>query len=204
MRRGFASGAHELSPHHPRTHVDLAIVLLFLGRVADAHAILTDGVKHAGDNAELHEELAEVLNVEGHAAEAMEQHLKAKLMAGASFETIDQLRGAYRDGGLKPPDAAAIATHVGAPAPVVDRIVRLLLRQKTLVKVDALIFHDEMLKQLKAEVAALKDSTGAGARIDVATFKDRFGVSRKFAIPLLEYLDRERVTRRVGESRVVL
>jgi selenocysteine-specific elongation factor len=38
----------------------------------------------------------------------------------------------------------------------------------------------------------------------VATFKDRYGVSRKFAIPLLEWLDRERVTRRVGDSRVVL
>ena len=42
------------------------------------------------------------------------------------------------------------------------------------------------------------------ARIDVATFKERFGVTRKFAIPLLEYLDRERVTRRVGDARVVL
>jgi selenocysteine-specific elongation factor len=40
--------------------------------------------------------------------------------------------------------------------------------------------------------------------LDVATFKERFDVSRKFAIPLLEYLDRERVTRRVGEGRVVL
>jgi selenocysteine-specific elongation factor len=53
---------------------------------------------------------------------------------------------------------------------------------------------------------ALKTSAGAGgtARIDVATFKERFGVTRKFAIPLLEYLDRERVTRRMGETRVVL
>jgi len=41
-------------------------------------------------------------------------------------------------------------------------------------------------------------------RIDVARFKDLTGVSRKYAIPLLEYLDRERVTRRVGEERVIL
>ena len=66
------------------------------------------------------------------------------------------------------------------------------------------MFHEEALAGLKAEVVALKQSAGAGARIDVATFKEKFGVSRKFAIPLLEYLDRERVTRRVGESRVVL
>jgi selenocysteine-specific elongation factor len=79
-----------------------------------------------------------------------------------------------------------------------------LLRQKTLVRVDALLFHDETLKRLKADVAALKESAGPGARIDVAMFKERYGVSRKFAIPLLEYLDRERITRRVGESRIVL
>jgi selenocysteine-specific elongation factor len=42
------------------------------------------------------------------------------------------------------------------------------------------------------------------AKIDVATFKTLFDVSRKFAIPLLEYLDRERVTRRVGDTRLIL
>ena len=111
---------------------------------------------------------------------------------------------AYRDGGLKPIDATAVTALVGAPAPVVERMLKLLLRQKTLVKLDVLIFHDEALKRLKAEVAALKESAGGVARIDVATFKERFGVSRKFAIPLLEYLDRERVTRRMGDTRVVL
>jgi selenocysteine-specific elongation factor len=44
----------------------------------------------------------------------------------------------------------------------------------------------------------------AQATLDVAAFKERFGVSRKFAIPLLEWLDRERVTRRVGDARVIL
>jgi len=40
--------------------------------------------------------------------------------------------------------------------------------------------------------------------VDVASFKERYGVTRKYAIPLLEYLDRERVTRRAGEARIVL
>jgi selenocysteine-specific elongation factor len=111
---------------------------------------------------------------------------------------------AYRDGALKPPDSAAIAAEAGVPAAVADRVIKLLQRQKVLVRVDTLLFHDEALKRLKAEVAALKASAGAGARIDVAMFKERFGVTRKFAIPLLEYLDRERVTRRMGDSRVVL
>jgi len=71
----------------------------------------------------------------------------------------ERLERAYRDGGLKPSDAAAIASQVGAPAPVIDRMVKLLLRQKTLVKVDALLFHDEALKQLgrRARVEGLVD-----------------------------------------------
>jgi selenocysteine-specific elongation factor len=82
--------------------------------------------------------------------------------------------------------------------------MKLLLRQKVLVRVDVLVFHDEALRRLKDEVAGLKSSAGGAARIDVATFKERFAVTRKFAIPLLEYLDRERVTRRMGDTRVVL
>jgi selenocysteine-specific elongation factor len=49
-----------------------------------------------------------------------------------------------------------------------------------------------------------KSPPGAAARIDVAKFKEMTGVSRKYAIPLLEYLDRERVTKRVGDERVIL
>ena len=111
---------------------------------------------------------------------------------------------AFREGGLKPPDAAAVAAETGASAATVDRVLKLLQRQKVLVRIDAMLFHDEALKRLKAEVAALKIAGGAAARIDVATFKERYGVSRKFAIPLLEYLDRERVTRRMGDARVIL
>ena len=44
----------------------------------------------------------------------------------------------------------------------------------------------------------------ATATVDVAAFKDKYGISRKFAIPLLEYLDRERVTRRTGDARLVI
>jgi selenocysteine-specific elongation factor len=110
----------------------------------------------------------------------------------------------FLEGGLTPPDAAGIAAAAGVPSAVADRMLKLLQRQKVLVRVDVLLFHDAALKRLKSEVSGLKTTAGAAARIDVATFKERFGVTRKFAIPLLEYLDRERVTRRMGESRVVL
>jgi len=111
---------------------------------------------------------------------------------------------AYREAALRPPDTSTLSASAGVPAPVADRVLKLLQRQRVLVRVDSLLFHDAALKQLKDDVASLKAAAGAGARIDVATFKERFGVTRKFAIPLLEYLDRERVTRRAGDSRVVL
>jgi len=50
-------------------------------------------------------------------------------------------------------------------------------------------------------VAAYKKKS---PKIDVAKFKELIGVTRKYAIPLLEYLDRERVTKRVGDEREIL
>jgi selenocysteine-specific elongation factor len=80
----------------------------------------------------------------------------------------------------------------------------LLIRQTRLTRVDTLIFHSQALADLKSETRALKASGHARVTVDVSTFKERYGVTRKFAIPLLEWLDRERVTRRVGDARVVL
>ena len=83
-------------------------------------------------------------------------------------------------------------------------MLKLLLRDGTLVKVEALVFHTEALERLKRDVAGLKGPASTPVQIDVGGFKDRFRISRKYAIPLLGYLDRERVTRRVGKARVVL
>jgi selenocysteine-specific elongation factor len=88
---------------------------------------------------------------------------------------------------------------------VIDRVVALLVRQKVLVRLDDLLFHQDALNRLRADMTALKAAAGGrAAEIDVAAFKDRYGLSRKFAIPLLEFLDRERVTRRVGDKRIVI
>jgi selenocysteine-specific elongation factor len=83
-----------------------------------------------------------------------------------------------------------------------QKIVTLLLRDRVLVKIsDELVFHRSALEQLRGLIAARKAKSPV---IDVAAFKEMTGVSRKYAIPLLEYLDRERVTKRVGDSRQIL
>ena len=115
-------------------------------------------------------------------------------------EALDRM---FREAGLAPPDLTSAAAAANVTATVADRMSKLLIRQKTLVKVETLLFHAESLDQLKQDVRALKGQ-GSAARVDVAGFKERYGISRKYAIPLLEWLDRERITRRTGDSRVVL
>jgi selenocysteine-specific elongation factor len=115
----------------------------------------------------------------------------------------DRIEQAYRESGLRPPDAASIAAQTGVKPNVAERVTMLLVRQKVLVRLDDLVFHLSALERLKTDVRGLRE-TGQSATIDVAAFKDRFGITRKFAIPLLEYLDRERITRRVGETRQII
>ena len=103
---------------------------------------------------------------------------------------------------LTPPDVGTLAADARIDRPLADRMIQLLVKQKRVVKVDVLYFHADTLRALKERVATLK--ADGGTKIDVSTFKERFGVTRKFAIPLLEYLDRERVTRRVGDARLIL
>jgi selenocysteine-specific elongation factor len=82
------------------------------------------------------------------------------------------------------------------------KIVQLMLKEKTLMKItEELLIDRTVLDQLIADVRALKSTS---PKLGVGEFKNLTGVSRKHAIPLLEYLDRQRVTRRVGDERMIL
>ncbi len=116
-----------------------------------------------------------------------------------SKKTIEEV---FAAAGLKVPSLREVLASLKVDKVRAQKIVTLLLRDKVLVKVsEDLVFHQNSLTALRQRVAALKRTT---SRIDVAHFKDMVGVTRKYAIPLLEYLDRERVTRRVGDERVIL
>jgi selenocysteine-specific elongation factor len=119
--------------------------------------------------------------------------------ARARDAMIETLRAAK----LTPPDPSTLATQIRVPLDLITRIATLLVRRAELVRAGDLLFHESALTQLKSEIQALKQS-GAADTIDVAAFKDRYNITRKYAIPLLEYLDRERVTRRVGDARKIL
>ena len=82
------------------------------------------------------------------------------------------------------------------------KIVQLMLKENALVKIsEEMVIDRAVLDKLIADVRALKAKT---PRLGVTEFKDLTGISRKYAIPLLEYLDRQRVTRRIGDERTIL
>jgi selenocysteine-specific elongation factor len=125
------------------------------------------------------------------------------VLAGDDARVAEDLERVLRQAHLAPPDATRLADLVHAPTGSLDRVLQFLVRQRVVQRLDGLPFHRDALESLKADVAGLK-GPGGEAYVDVAAFKHRYGLTRKFAIPLLEYLDRERVTRRVGDRRLVL
>ncbi|HYJ86176.1 MAG TPA: selenocysteine-specific translation elongation factor [Pyrinomonadaceae bacterium] len=85
------------------------------------------------------------------------------------------------------------------------KILQLLLDNGTAVRVqNEMFFHAEALKQLTELLRQYGNEHEPDRLIDVAAFKDLAGVSRKYAIPLLEYFDLARVTRRAGDRRTIL
>ncbi|MGH9601183.1 MAG: SelB C-terminal domain-containing protein, partial [Terriglobales bacterium] len=112
------------------------------------------------------------------------------------------IESAFAKAGLKVPALKDVLASLPVDKARAQKIVTLLLREKVLLKLaDDLVFHRDALGELRQKIANYKKTA---TKIDVGKFKDLTGVSRKYAIPLLEYLDRERVTRRVGDERVIL
>jgi selenocysteine-specific elongation factor len=124
------------------------------------------------------------------------------VMKDDEAESKKIIETAFFSAGLKVPALYEVLGGLKVDKVRAQKIVTLLLRDKVLVKLsDDLVFHRDALDGLRKRLQAEKTKSD---KIDVARFKDLTGVSRKYAIPLLEYLDRERVTRRVGNLRVIL
>src|SRR5712671_1295237 len=113
-----------------------------------------------------------------------------------------QIEETFAQAGLKVPALQEVIAGLKVDKVRAQKIVTLLLRDKALIRVsDELVFHRSALDELRRHIAAYRVKS---LKIDVAQFKELTGVTRKYAIPLLEYLDRERVTRRVGDTREIL
>jgi selenocysteine-specific elongation factor len=115
----------------------------------------------------------------------------------------EQIEAAFASASLAVPSVMEVLQKLPVEPKRAEKLLQMLLREKSLVRVSPeLIFHRQALAQLKDQLSAYKRTKGD--RITVPIFKELTGISRKYAIPLLEYLDRERVTRRAGDERVIL
>jgi selenocysteine-specific elongation factor len=109
----------------------------------------------------------------------------------------------FEGAGLTVPDFASVLAKLPVDAARAQKILQILLREKVLVKISSdLVFHRNTLQRLREMLA--KYRTERGARLPITVFKELTGITRKYAIPLLEHLDREQVTRRAGDERVIL
>ncbi len=115
----------------------------------------------------------------------------------------DQIETAFASAGLTVPPVKDVLAQLAVETRRAEKLLQLLLKEKRLLRVSAdLIFHANALLEMRQKVASYKKAKSE--RISVPAFKELTGISRKYAIPLLEYLDRERVTRRAGDERVIL
>ena len=121
--------------------------------------------------------------------------------APARHPRLEQVEAVYRQAGLASPILSEIATTLRLPLRDLPPLITVLLREKRLVRMgaDNLFIHAAALEQLAANLRAHR-----GESFDVARFKDFTRLTRKHAIPLLEYLDGARITRNNKGTRIVL
>jgi len=112
---------------------------------------------------------------------------------------VERINALLRSHPLAPPDLKQIEQEIGIGRAKLGEVIRVMEREKSVVRVSAeLYFLADSIEKLKAELCEHLSRNGD---ITPATFRDLFGTTRKYTIPLLEYFDREGITVRVGDVR---
>jgi len=106
----------------------------------------------------------------------------------------------FERAGLAPPSPGEVAQELGAKPQILEGVIRHLVARGQLAKLpNGLILASSALTGLRRDLFATP-----WERFSVSDFKDRFGLTRKWAIPLLEHLDSTGATRRMGDDRMVV
>ncbi|PYP89607.1 MAG: selenocysteine-specific translation elongation factor [Blastocatellia bacterium AA13] len=123
-------------------------------------------------------------------------------LSNKEMDARNKLEGAIKRSALQACTLEEIAAQTEVPLELARKLFTLAASEGLVTKIGDMVFDVEALGRLKSLVQARKSVSN---RIDVAVFKEiTGGLSRKHAIPLLEYLDRQRITRRVGNEREIL
>jgi selenocysteine-specific elongation factor len=134
------------------------------------------------------------------AGDALDIPGRSKTLGGAEGELARMIESRFAEAGLAPPPVSELINERTQKARVIEGVIGFLVKQGTLVRLaEGIYVHRDALAAARERIAVRR-----GDMIDVSHFKEYFGLSRKIAIPLLEWMDREGVTKRVGDSRKVL
>jgi selenocysteine-specific elongation factor len=134
------------------------------------------------------------------AGDALDIPGRSKTLGGAEGELARMIESRFAEAGLAPPPVSELINERTQKARVIEGVIGFLVKQGTLVRLaEGIYVHRDALAAASERIAERR-----GDMIDVGHFKEYFGLSRKIAIPLLEWMDREGVTKRVGDSRKVL
>jgi len=114
---------------------------------------------------------------------------------------VDALEGEFSRAEAAPPSAEEALGRAGVTGDEEHELFQVLVQSGKLVRVkDSLFFHAQALDSIQTKLVALLRER---KEIGPSDIKDLLGISRKYAIPLLEFFDQRRVTARVGERRIL-
>jgi selenocysteine-specific elongation factor len=134
--------------------------------------------------------------------DAVSLHGREVQLSAEGQKLREEIEAFFQRAGYQAPSMSDLQNSAHADPEEIRRIFFWMIKEKILVKLaDDLIYHREILETIKKQIKA---RFAPGARFGVADFKEIFDITRKHAIPLLEYLDREKFTRRVGNERILL
>lgn len=174
---------HRLSESMPRAEAVAAILPGRAAELASAHLAWLEQRK--------------VLTVDG---DKVRQPGRGADLSGTESKLARQILAAYEAAGLRPPPPGEVRAALGAKAKILDGIIKYLLEQQKLARLPGDLFiAAQAIAELRRDL-----ETSSLDRLSVGDFKQRYDLTRKWAIPLLEHLDSIGATRRIGNERQII
>ena len=178
---------HQNHPLKPGLHLEEARQRLGRGVSEEVFKYLINAMKAKGDI----ELSGVVIHQASHKISLKAEQVKLK----------NEIEGALRTHGLTPPTVREFATQLSVSSEEIKNLLDLLVTEKELIRVkDDLYFLKEQIVELKQKLIFFLEKN---KELTPGDFKAITGVTRKYAIPLLEYFDREKVTMRKGDVRLL-
>jgi selenocysteine-specific elongation factor len=186
-------------------------ILHALGRMHEESTLMTthdrqklqSQLDYVGDEALVHaavDRLIQRKQIVGDLRRVARADFKPKLSANLR-KLKDKVVAAYLEAGFQPPDPSAFAGQAGGNAASLKDLFDVCVAEGLLVPIaDGIYVHSDVDADMRRRVT---DKLNSGPGLTVAEIRDLLGTTRKFAVPICEYLDRSGVTRREGDLRLL-